>query len=133
MNEQELQKDQLFIIDGQLIGSILYILSFVATIIVIVNQRKVALNKDGFLTTEESQIIITLNKVFILLLLLLFVYLNFKSKKLAKNTNQDTASLDLQIIASIISLVPALIGLYVVITDFSATNFQTAEIENPYA
>lgn len=133
MNEQELQKDQLFIIDGQLIGSILYILSFIATIIVIVNQRKVALNKDGFLTTEESQIIITLNKIFILLLLLLFVYLNFKSKKLAKNTNQDTSSLNLQIIASIISLVPALIGLYVVINDFSATNFQTAEIENPYA
>lgn len=133
MNEQELQKDQLFIINGQLIGSILYILSLVATIIVIVNQRKVALNKDSFLTTEESQIIITLNKIFILLLLLLFVYLDFKSKKLAKNTNQDTASLDLQIIASIISLVPALIGLYVVITDFTATNFQTAEIENPYA
>ena len=133
MNEQELQKEQLFIIDGQLIGTILYILSFVATITVIVNQRKVALNKKGFLTTEESQIIITLNKIFILLLLLLFLYLDFRSKKLAKNTNQDVSSLNLQIIASIISLVPALIGLYVVITDFSSTNFQTAEIENPYA
>lgn len=133
MNEQELQKEQLFIIDGQLIGTILYILSFVATITVIVNQRKVALNKKGFLTTEESQIIITLNKIFILLLLLLFLYLDYRSKKLAKNTNQDVSSLNLQIIASIISLVPALIGLYVVITDFSSTNFQTAEIENPYA
>lgn len=133
MNEQELQKEQLFIIDGQLIGTILYILSFVATITIIVNQRKVALNKKGFLTTEESQIIITLNKIFILLLLLLFLYLDYRSKKLAENTNQDASSLNLQIIASIISLVPALIGLYVVITDFSATNFQTAEIENPYA
>ena len=133
LNEQELQKEQLFIIDGQLIGTILYILSFVATITVIVNQRKVALNEKGFLTTEESQIIITLNKIFILLLLLLFLYLNYRSKKLAENTNQDVSSLNLQIIASIISLVPALIGLYVVITDFSATNFRTAEIENPYA
>lgn len=133
MNEEKLQKEQLFIIDGQLIASILYILSFVATIIVIVNQRKLALNEKGFLTVEESQIIITLNKIFILLLLLLFVYLNYKSRKLAENTNQDTNSLNLQIIASIISLVPALIGLYVVITDFSATNFQTAEIENPFA
>ena len=133
MNEEKLQKEQLFIIDGQLIASILYILLFVATIIVIVNQRKLALNEKGFLTVEESQIIITLNKIFILLLLLLFVYLNYKSRKLAENTNQDTNSLNLQIIASIISLVPALIGLYVVITDFSATNFQTAEIENPFA
>ena len=133
MNEEKLQKEQLFIIDGQLIASILYILSFVATIIVIINQRKLALNKKGFLTVEESQIIITLNKIFILLLLLLFVYLNYKSIKLAENTNQDTNSLNLQMISSIISLVPALIGLYVVITDFSATTFQTAEIENPFA
>ncbi len=133
MNEEKLQKEQLFIIDGQLIASILYILSFVATIIVIINQRKLALNKKGFLTIEESQIIITLNKIFILLLLLLFVYLNYKSIKLAENTNQNTNSLNLQMISSIISLVPALIGLYVVITDFSATTFQTAEIENPFA
>ena len=133
MNEEKLQEEQLFIIDGQLIASILYILSFVATIIVIINQRKLALNKKGFLTVEESQIIITLNKIFILLLLLLFVYLNYKSIKLAENTNQNTNSLNLQMISSIISLVPALIGLYVVITDFSATTFQTAEIENPFA
>ena len=133
MNEEKLQKEQLFIIDGQLIASILYILSFIATIIVIINQRKLALNKKGFLTVEESQIIITLNKIFILLLLLLFVYLNYKSIKLAENTNQNTNSLNLQMISSIISLVPALIGLYVVITDFSATTFQTAEIENPFA
>ena len=133
MNEEKLQKEQLFIIDGQLIASILYILSFVATIIVIIYQRNLALNKKGFLTVEESQIIITLNKIFILLLLLLFVYLNYKSIKLAENTNQNTNSLNLQMISSIISLVPALIGLYVVITDFSATTFQTAEIENPFA
>lgn len=133
MNEQELQKEQLFIIDGQLIASILYILTFVVTITIIINQRKVALNKDGFLTTEESQVLILLNKIFILLLLLLFLYLNYRSKKLAENTNQDTNALNLQIIASIISLVPALIGLYVVITDFSNTNFQTAEIENPFS
>ncbi len=133
MNEQELQKEQLFIIDGQLIASILYILTFVVTITIIINQRKVALNKDGFLTPEESQVLILLNKIFILLLLLLFLYLNYRSKKLAENTNQDTNALNLQIIASIISLVPALIGLYVVITDFSNTNFQTAEIENPFS
>lgn len=132
MNEQKLQQEQLFIIDGQLIASILYILTLVVTIIIIINQRKIALNKKEFLTSKESQIIILLNKIFILLLLLLFLYLNYKSKKLAEDNNQDTNALRLQIIASIISLVPALIGIYVVITDFSNTNFQTAEIENPF-
>lgn len=130
MNKQESQNEQLSIIDGQLIGCILYIISLVASIIIILNQRKRALGKDEFLTTEESQTIALLNKIFILALILWFLYLNNKAKNFATNTSQDTSALELQIIASIISLIPALIGLYVVITNFSNTNLQTAEIEN---
>lgn len=122
---------QLSIIDGQLVGCILYIISLVVSITIILNQRERALEKEGFLTSEESQTLALLNKIFILALILWFLYLNNKAKDLATNTNQNTSSLELQIIASIISLIPALIGLYVVITDFSNTNLQTAEIENP--
>lgn len=131
MNEQDIQNQQLFIIDGQLIGCILYIVSLVISIINILNQRKRSLGKEGFLTPEESQTLALLNKILILALILWFLYLNYKAKDLAANTNQDTSSLELQIIASFISIIPALIGLYVVITDFSNTNLQTAEIENP--
>ena len=133
MSEQEIQNDQLFIIDGQLIGCILYIVSLAVSITIILNQRQRALGKEGFLTTEESQTLALLNKIFILLLILFFLYLNYKAKNLASSTNQDTNDLTLQIVAYLISLIPALIGLYVVITDFSNTNLQTAEIENPFA
>ena len=131
MREQESRNEQLTIIDGQLIGCILYIISLVASIIIILNQRKRALEKEEFLTSEESQTIALLNKILILGLVLWFLYLNNRAKNFAANTNQDTSALNLQILASIISLIPALIGLYVVITNFSNTNFQTAEIENP--
>ena len=132
MNEQDLQNNQLYIIDGQLIGCFLYIISLVISIIIILDQREKALNNEGFLTSSEAQSIALLNKIFILLLVLLFVYLNYKSKELATDTNQNTDALDLQILASIISIIPALIGLYVVYTSFSDTNLQTAEIENPF-
>lgn len=133
MNEQNTQSEQLFIIDGQLIGCILYIVSLVVSITIILSQRKRALGKEEFLTPEESQTIALLNKILILALILWFLYLNYKAKNLATDTNQNTSSLELQIISSIISIIPALIGLYVVITDFSNTNLQTAEIENPLA
>lgn len=131
MSEQESINEQLSIIDGQLTGCILYIISLVLSILIILNQRKVVLKKNEFLTSEESQTIALLNKILILALVLWFLYLNNKSKKFAANTNQDTSALQLQIISSIISIIPALIGLYVVITNFSNTNLQTAEIENP--
>lgn len=133
MNKQKIQDQQLFIIDGQLIGCLLYIASLAISIIIILDQRKKALNKEGFLTTSESQTIALLNKIFILALILLFLYLNYKAKVLSDQTGQDSSSLEKQIIASFISLIPALIGLYVVVTDFSNTNLQTAEIENPFA
>lgn len=133
MNSKELQNRQLKIIDGQLVGCILYIISLIVSIIIIVNQRKNALNKEQFLTGEESQTIALTNKIFILFLVILFLYLNFESYRLAKDTNQDTSALELQIIASILSIAVALIGLYVVATNFSNTNLQTAEIENPFA
>lgn len=130
MSEQESRNQQLSIIDGQLVGCILYIISLVVSIIIILNQRKRALGKEEFLTAEESQTYALLNKILILALVLWFLYLNNKAKNFAANTNQDTSGLELQIIASIISVIPALIGLYVIITNFSNSNLQTAEIEN---
>ena len=132
MNEQKLTNQQLFIIDGQLVGCILYILSLIVSIVIIVNQRKRALNQEEFLTNEESQIIALINKVFIILLILWFLYLNYKSYQLAKDTKQSTTSLKSQIFASFLSLTASLITLYVVATDFNNTNFQTAEIENSF-
>lgn len=133
MNREELQNRQLKIIDGQLIGCILYIISLIVSIIIIFNQRKSALNKEQFLTGRESQILALANKIFILFLILLFLYLNYEAYQLAKDTNQDTSALELQIVASILSTAVGLIGLYVVATNFQNTNLQTAEIENPFA
>ena len=132
MNEKKLTNQQLFIIDSQLIGCILYILCLIVSIIIIANQRKKALEQEEFLTNEESQLIALINKIFIVLLILWFLYLNYKSYQLAKDTNQSTSSLKSQIFASFLSLTAALITLYVVATDFNNTNFQTAEIGNSF-
>jgi len=131
LNEQNIQNQQLHIIDGQLIGCILYIISLIISITVILDQRQRALNKEPFLTAEEAQNLSLFNKIFILGLIIWFLYLNNKAKDLSDSTNQDTDALELQIIASFISLIPALIGLYVVATSFSSSSFQTADIENP--
>ena len=133
MNEQDIQNKQLYIIDGQLVGCILYIISLIISITIILDQRQRALNKESFLTNEEAQNLALFNKIFILALIIWFLYLNYRAKELSESTNQDTNALGLQIIASFISLIPALIGLYVVSTSFSSTSFQTADIENPYA
>lgn len=131
MNQEERQEKKLFIIDGQLIGAILYIVSLLISIVIIIDQRKSALNKERILTNSEAQSLALANKIFIFLLVLWFLYLNYESYEFSKNTNQDTSSLKLQIFTSFLSIIGAMIGIYVVYTDFQNTNLQTAEIENP--
>ena len=58
--------------------------------------------------------------------------LNYDSYDLARKTNQNTNSLKLQINASYLSLIAAFINLYVVLTNYSDSSFQPAEIENSY-
>ncbi len=133
MQNENIKETQLKIIDGQLIGCILYVVSLLISIIIILNQRKIVLGKEAFLTGHEAQILSLANKIFILFLVIFFLYFNYEGYLLAKKTNQDTKALELQLVASILSIIIALIGLYIVTSAFQSTNLEVAEIENPFA
>ena len=118
------------IINGNLITSILSIISIILGIVIILDQKKKANDKEEFLTNEESQKLALLTKLISLFVVLYSLSLDYQSYNLAKITNQDTSSLRLELVASYLAIVISLINLYVVITDYSNTSFQPAEIEN---
>lgn len=130
--EEDVIRKKNSILDGNLIASILSIVSIALGITIILDQKQKANKKDGFLTNEESQQLALLAKIIFVFVVTYTLELNYKSYNLSKQTNQDTSSLELQIGASYLSIIVALIGLYVVITDYSNTTFQPAEIENPF-
>lgn len=118
------------IINGNLITSILSIISIILGIVIILDQKKKANGRKEFLTNEESQKLALLTKLISLFIVLYSLNLDYQSYNLAKVTNQDTSSLRLELVASYLAIVISLINLYVVITDYSNTSFQPAEIEN---
>lgn len=118
------------IINGNLITSTLSIISIILGMVIILDQKKKANGKEEFLTNEESQRLALLTKLISLFVVLYSLNLDYQSYNLAKVTNQDTSSLRLELVASYLAIVVSLINLYVVITDYSNTSFQPAEIEN---
>lgn len=118
------------IINGNLITSTLSIISIILGMVIILDQKKKANGKEEFLTNEESQRLALLTKLISLFVVLYSLSLDYQSYNLAKVTNQDTSSLRLELVASYLAIVISLINLYVVITDYSNTSFQPAEIEN---
>ena len=129
---KNLQNRKNYIIEGQLLTSILTILSIVIGIIIILDQKEKANKKDGFLSDRQSQNLALIAKIIFIFVVIYSLKLNYDSYDLAKETNQNTSSLELQINASYLSLIAALINLYVVLTNYSDSSFQPAEIENSY-
>lgn len=120
------------IINGQLLNSILSIVGIILGIIIILDQKEKANGKDGFLKGEESQKLALLTKIIFVFVVFYALKLNYESLYLSEITKQDTSSLKLQIGASYLSIAVAIIGLYVVITNYGDTNLQTSEIENNF-
>lgn len=131
MNEELIDKKN-SILDGQLLNSILSITGIVLGIIIIIDQKEKANNKEGFLTNDKSQNIALLTKLIFVFVVIYSLKLNYDSLNLAKITNQDTSSLELQIGASYLSIIVAIVGLYVVITNYNDSNLQPSEIENNF-
>lgn len=131
MNDNIINKKN-SIINGQLLNSFLSIIGVILGIIIILDQKEKANGKDGFLSNDTSQNIALITKLVFLFVVIYSLELNYESYELAKVTNQDTSSLKLQIGASYLSIAVAVIGLYVVITNYSDTNLQPAEIENNF-
>lgn len=130
--EQALRNKKNSILNGQLTTSISSIIGVILGIIIIIDQKEKANGKDGFLTNDESQTIALITKLIFLFVVLYSLSLNYESLNLSKITNQDTSSLELQIKASYLSIIVALVGLYVVITNYNDSSFQPSEIENNF-
>lgn len=130
--EQVLRNKKNSILNGQLITSISSIIGVILGIIIIIDQKEKANGKDGFLTNDESQNIALITKLIFLFVVIYSLSLNYESLDLSKATNQDTSSLELQIKASYLSIIVALVGLYVVITNYNDSSFQPSEIENNF-
>lgn len=120
------------ILNGQLTNSILSIIGIVIGIVIIIDQKEKANGKEGFLENKTSQDLALLSRIIFLFVVIYALELNYKSYNLSKATNQDTSSLKLQISSSYLSIIVASIGLYVVITNYSNSNLQPAEVENDF-
>lgn len=88
------------------------------------------LKYDGknFYTDKLAQNIGIFNRIFVTILTISYLYINIQNKKLAKNKDKKIELFNLQIGASSLSLLAALIALYVVI---NSSDYNIVSIENP--
>jgi len=124
MNKEE----ELKAIDIQLYTLIVVLISTVISIAITYNQKLNLEKKETLFSSKESFNITLFNRILIVILSFVFLYVNVKLYNLSKEEGEDLKSYILQIIASILSIIAGLIALYVV--GLSNTE-NIVDVENP--
>ena len=131
MKNNDFKDLEIKILDIQLIATALFVVSLFISLLITYDEKIKLENDKGLFSNKTSQNLALFNRVFVVILALVFIYCNYVSKKIAESKNDDTESIELQILAGLISLVASIIVLYVVYKNRNDSNFDIAETENP--
>ena len=124
MKDEEIKE-----LNTQIITSLIVIITIIISILLTINQKKEMQNKKTFFTKKEQHNISYINRLIIVITSIIFLYINYKILKISKKEGEDLKIYYLQIIASILTTIAALIVLYVV--SIEPTGNDIADVENP--
>ena len=120
---------QIELVNGQIIGIFLFILTLVVSIIVAYNEKLQRENKSGLFSNKDALNISLINRAIVVLLGIYFVYDAYERRKVSNSYDDPNSTL--QILASWLALLASVIILYIIIKNYNNINFDVAEIEEP--
>ena len=131
MKNNDFKELEIKILDIQLIATILFVISLFISILITYDEKIKLENNKGLFSDKTVQDLSLFNRIFVVILALVFIYCNYISKKIAEYKNDEIESTELQILAGLLSLVASIIVLYVAYKNRNDANFDIAESENP--
>lgn len=114
--------DNTTVIDIQLIATILSIISFAFTFILLYNQKLLEEKKEPLFSKKDTLNYVALNRLFVLAIVLLFFGANALHLKIDKEKGEDLTFDYLDILSSILTLIVSLLAIYMAYEALKDTN-----------
>jgi len=118
-------------LDYQLITTFLFLGSLIISILITYDQKQELLNKPRIFTNKQANKYSIFNRFLVVGLSLSFLFINIRDKNIAKKYGKSLEFFDLQIGASELSVLAAIIVLYVVLKTNGENYNIVSAIENP--
>lgn len=131
IEDPAIREKTISILKGQLAGSSMYIVVLILSIVLLYNQILTIEGEEEFLETSTTANINILNRIVVFLLVLYFLYTSYENIKMAEAQEKDTTYLRLQFIASLLTVISAIIVLYVAFEQYNKVFVPIASTENP--
>lgn len=114
MNYTNTKEAEIKILELQIVASFLFIITTFISIFITYNEDYYLKNGKRIINSKDATKLSKLNRTFIIILLFVFLYINYKNKEIDEIKNNDITPDNLQIFASYLSLIASFIILYVV-------------------
>lgn len=120
-------KNEIKLIDYEIIGSLLFIGTLFISVILSYNEKLRLEKKEPLFDNKTQKNILIVNKIIVLGIVIFFLYINYEHYKVALLKNEDTYNYKVQLIPSFLAILAALIILYLVLKDNNISDI----IDNP--
>lgn len=121
-------KEEINAIDIQLFALFIVLVSDIISIVTTYNQKLDLENKETQLDSKQLFKVTLFNRILIIVLSFVFLYVNYKLYKISKEEGEDLKPYILQIVASLLIIASGFVALYVV--KLSDTE-NIVDVENP--
>ncbi len=123
-NEKEIE-----LLNIDIATALMFIMTIIISIYLTYENRQDLLNRKRILNKKDDQYILLFNRLLVLIIVLIILYDNIEGYEIAKEKNKDLKPFKIQIFASILTVITALLILYVVFYNWD--NNSLSDIENP--
>ena len=127
----DINEEKIKYINLQLIATTGFIIALGVSFTLSVDKRESLRNGNRLYNDKEAQKIALMQTILVFIVALLFLYITYNQYKISKKYNEtDKNDLLLQSKTAILSIIAALIELYIVIKNYNQNNLNIAEIES---
>lgn len=123
-NEKEIE-----LLNIDIATALMFIITIIISIYLTYENRQDLLNRKRILNKKDDQYILLFNRLLVLIIVLVILYDNIEGYEIAKEKNKDLKPFKIQIFVSILTVITALLILYVVFYNWD--NNSLSDIENP--
>lgn len=128
MNMDNTQKE-INAVDIQIVASIASIAAVIISIALLYNQKLDLKGQQTLFTPKQTQQISEFTRYILLVIAVVFLIINYQLYNISKEEGEDLKPYELQIVASYLSIIAALIALYVVRNPSNIG--EISDVENP--
>ena len=121
------KKEEIYLIDIQIIASIIFILTIIVNIFLSFNRRNILINNEGLISNKDRILLQRLNRIIVLCLLIIYLYIAYRQSVIDKIQGKDLRADYIEIFVSILSVIGGLLVLYEIYT----YDNNEANIESP--